>query len=287
MVSLDQAAEFMWLNARLVDQLRFEYHFRGGERDRVVDGLRPYQNADGGIGNAFEPDLRGPASQPCSVDLALGVLDDIGAFDVDLIPRVLDYLVSITRPDGGVPWVLPTVLDAPHGPWWQVGEDPPGNLNPTAAIAGRMHKHGVKHDWVEAATQFCWHQLDELTSTFHHELVSITTFLAQVPDRARAEAVGEKIGRIIEDNALVAPEPQPEGEVLTALELAPRPDSFARRWFDDTVIAGQLDALAAAQQPDGGWQFNFESWTPITTPEWRGWVTLESLITLRANGRLQ
>jgi hypothetical protein len=51
-------------------------------------------------------------------------------------------------------------------------------------------------------------------------------------------------------------------------------------------LPAHLDSLEAAQQPVGGWGFGFESWTPITTPEWRGWVTVESLVTLKDNGRL-
>mgnify|MGYP000993775637 CR=1 FL=1 len=35
-----------------------------------------------------------------------------------------------------------------------------------------------------------------------------------------------------------------------------------------------------------GWGFGWEAWTPVTVPEWRGWVTIESLTTLRDNGRL-
>jgi hypothetical protein len=64
LISIDKAERFMWLNARLLDRLRFEYHFRDGSAARVVAAIRPYQNPDGGFGNAIEPDARGPASQP-------------------------------------------------------------------------------------------------------------------------------------------------------------------------------------------------------------------------------
>jgi hypothetical protein len=286
-VNLDKAEEFMWLNARLVDRLRFDYHFRGGDAARVVGALRPYQNDDGGFGNAFEPDLRGPGSQPCTVDLALGVLDDVGAMETDMVPDVIDYLASIARPDGGIPFVLPTVVNTPRAPWWVLEEGPPGALNPTGGILGRLHKNGIRHEWIDRGTQFCWHRLDALTSTTSYEVGSILTFLAHVPDRPRAEAAWGRVATMILDGKLAELDPDADGEVHSPLAFAPTPHSLARQLFDDDVITKHLDATEAAQQADGGWRFNFQSWTPITEPEWRGWVTLETLITLRAYGRLR
>ncbi len=60
--ALDAAERFTWLNARLIDRLRFAHLFRGGAAAPVVAALRPYQNADGGFGNGLEPDFRGPVS---------------------------------------------------------------------------------------------------------------------------------------------------------------------------------------------------------------------------------
>ena len=60
--ALAAAERFTWLNARLIDRLRFAHLFRGGAAAPVVAALRPYQNADGGFGNGLEPDFRGPVS---------------------------------------------------------------------------------------------------------------------------------------------------------------------------------------------------------------------------------
>jgi hypothetical protein len=70
------------------------------------------------------------------------------------------------------------------------------------------------------------------------------------------------------------------------LHFAPRPDSLARRLFTDQVIEAHLKALAEAQGADGGWFFNWREWNPTTTLEWRGWVTIDALKTLRAYGWL-
>ena len=54
--------------------------------------------------------------------------------------------------------------------------------------------------------------------------------------------------------------------------------------FDDATIANHLDHLAAGQQPDGGWTFNFPAWSPAQEADWRGFVTVDALDTLRRNG---
>jgi hypothetical protein len=47
-----------------------------------------------------------------------------------------------------------------------------------------------------------------------------------------------------------------------------------------------LAALAAYQNPDGGWTVNFPAWTEAAGLEWRAWVTVHNLGVLRSYGRL-
>ena len=284
MVSIDSAEDFLWLHARLLERLRFDHLFRGGDPRRVVEALRPYQNPDGGFGHGLEPDLRGPDSQPIPADVALFVLHEAGARDSDMLPAILDFLTAITGPDGGVPFVLPSVLRYPRGPWWQPTPGNPSALNPTGALVASLYRLGVHHPWMGAATQFCWDRIEALTETSPYEMRAMLAFLEEVPDRARADAAWDRIGPMMLPH--ISLEPGAQGDVHPPLAFAPRPHSLARRLFSADLIAAHLDALEAAQQPDGGWGFGFESWTSITTPEWRGWVTIESLITLRDNGRL-
>jgi hypothetical protein len=51
-------------------------------------------------------------------------------------------------------------------------------------------------------------------------------------------------------------------------------------------MGAELDRLAGAQQPDGGWPVDFDSYSPAATLEWRGHRTVQALILLKANGRL-
>ena len=112
-------------------------------------------------------------------------------------------------------------------------------------------------------------------------------FLDAVADRSRAERAFERLRPLVLDSGMVAYDPHAGGEVHMPLDFAPTPDSLARRLFSTEVIDEHLDALIAAQaEKDGGWRFNWPVWTPVTEPEWRGWVTVRALKILRAYGRV-
>jgi hypothetical protein len=281
---LDTAAEFMLREARLLERLRFAHGVGGADGDAVVQALLSYRNGDGGFGNALEPDIRGMSSQPVPAEWALRILDEVDRFDPDVIGVLCDWLVSATTAEGGVPFVLPTVEDGPHSPWWT--SDGNASLNPTAGIVGLLHKHRVEHAWLERATAYCWQALPAALPTLGpDDSISVLVFLEHVPDRSRAEEAMAVLGeRIL--NELVALDPTTTGYVKFPLEFAPRPGSIARRLFDDATIDAHLDALAASQQDDGGWPITWEPPSTAAVSEWRGYVTLGCLQVLHDYGRL-
>lgn len=237
---LDAAERFLWLNARPLERRRFQHLFKGGAAAAVVDALRPYQNPDGGYGNALEPDLRGDASQPVPAQHALEILHEAGADDDPAVDRLCDHLTTITTPDGGVPFVLPTVRQTPHAPWWQTPDDPPGSLVPTATLAGQLHRIGHDHPWPARATDFCWNAIDDLTDVTPYVAYAVLTFLEHVPDRDRADAAFERLRKPLLD--CVALDPHAPGEAHFPLDYAPTPHCLARRLFDDALIERHLDA---------------------------------------------
>jgi hypothetical protein len=297
--ALEASERFVWLSGRLLERLRFAHLFRGGDPARVLCALRPYQNPDGGFGEAIEPDFRGPVSQPLAVDAALRVLDEARGVDDPMARRALDYLVTITTASGGVPNVLPDVPRYPHAFWWAPRPGPqPGCLLPTASIAGLLRRHGVVHPWLERATAFCWDALREMagrlaTAAAAIEILQIAyesraalVFLDHAPDRERAARAASDLGELLLSHGVVALDPSDPREGMMPLDLAPHPASLARRWFPDDVIEAHLDALVKEQQPDGGWPVRWQIWTPITGLEWRAIQTVERLKTLAAYGRL-
>ncbi|MGN9838772.1 hypothetical protein ACTMTI_11685 [Nonomuraea sp. H19] len=279
---LDRAENYLHLHGRLIDRLCFEALFRGGSRERVLDALRCYQNPDGGFGHALEPDLRGASSQPEPVEVAFWILDELDAFDSPMVAAACDYLAGVTAPDGGVPFVLPSVRDTLRAPWWQTDDDPPGNLVPTASIAGLLHKHGITHPWLATATDFCWSRIAELKEIGPYDARAIVTFLNLIPDRERADA---EFARLREDIlSTVAFDLNETGHVHFPLDFASEP--LRLPLFTQDVLDTHLDALMDTQFDDAGWSANWLIWTPVVEHEWGGYLVLQRLKTLRAYGRL-
>lgn len=281
---LTSAETFIWNNARLLERRLFAFQFRGGPREDVLAALRAYQNEDGGFGNALEPDIRCPDSQPVPIQHALEIMDAVGP-DAALIGRACDFLASITTAEGGVPFVLPTARRYPHAPWWETGDNPPAALNPTAALAGLLHKIGFAHPWLAPATAFCWDRIAALHPREMHDMGVAITFLRYVPERARAERELKRLGEELRDSELVAAIDSTD-YVRKPLDWAPTPDHPLRHLFDEATIQANLDVLLAGQQADGGWTITWPPISPGCELEWRGWVTLGALQTLRANGRM-
>lgn len=281
---LAKTTDFLWRTARLLEQHRFAFLFLDGSPQAVLEALRPYQNADGGFGHGLEPDIRAPVSQPIPTWTALCLIDEIGAFADPMVGRACDYVHSITTAEGGVPFALPSVRAYPRAPWWESEEQPSASLNPTAALVALLQKHHSDHPWLLPATDYCWRQLETLDQTSAYEMRAVIPFLDTAPDRQRAEQVFARVGPKILEQKLVALEPDSQQETHTPLNFAPRPQSLARRLFSDEVIEVHLHALASARQEDGGWQFNWLAWNPASALEWRGIVTIEALLTLRAYG---
>lgn len=278
----ERAQTFMWTHARLLERHLFAHLFANGTRDAVLAALRPYQNADGGFGNALEPDIRAPVSQPVPVEMALKVLDIVDTFDDPMVTRACDYLLTITSAEGGVPFALPSINTYPRAPWWQAEDPPVASLNPTASIAGLLYKHGVVHPWLDAATRYCWDAIAVTDTTEYHDLMPVLTFLEHAPDRQRADRELARVAARISTPGVVTLETNAEGYVKGPLDWAPTPASYCRRLFSGETITAHLAALEARQQADGGWPI---SWPPVSLAseaEWRGWTTIEALLTLRA-----
>jgi len=280
-----RAEEFIWCNARLIDRRRYEYHFLSGSPKAVVAALGGYVNEDGGLGHALEPDLRSPECQPVFQEAGLRVLDEVG-FDDGIVEGLLRYLPTITTEEGGIPSVLPSATRYPRAPWWQPDEPLQARLMPTGGIAGYLHKNGVEDPWLDRATEFCWKAFEEGEPEEVHDLLFGLVFLENAPEKERARKAFEAVGERILSRGLVCLDAHDEGYVQKPLDWAPRPESWCRELFETSVIEEHLDAFAARQQEDGGWAISWPPVSPTCELEWRGFVTMNALLLLRAYGRI-
>ncbi len=279
----EAAADFLAARGRLLDRRVFERLFRGGAGEPVRDAVAAYRNADGGFGHALEPDCRAAASQPAAVEMGLRIMDLAGAWDERLVRDAVDWLSAIAPAEGGAAFVQPSVSEGPHAPWWVPAEG--ASLIQTGQIAGLLYARGFTHPWLDRAAQVMWSRIGTLTEPNAYEMFGVLAFLEQVPDRDRAEAAFERVGPLLFSGDLVTLDPEAAGETHSPLAFAALPGSIARRLFDTGVIEAHLDHLAGAQADDGGWTFNWPSWSPAAEADWRGFLTVDALRVLRANGR--
>ena len=152
-------------------------------------------------------------------------------------------------------------------------------------IAGTLHARGVSHPWLDGATEVMWNRIGTLTETSGYEMFGVLRFLQYVPDRHRAREAFGRVGPLLIERNLVALDPETIGEVHGVLDS--EPDSLARSLFDDVTVKAHLDHLAQAQRDDGGWTFNWPAWSPAAELDWRGFLTVDALRVLPANGRLE
>ncbi len=297
------AAAFVAANARVLDRRRFQRLFEDGPvlgSAPVRDAVAAYRNDDGGFGHALEPDCRAPGSQPAATEMALRVMDEADAWDEDLVRGACDWLMAVAPAEGGAAFVEAnprSLADWPHAPWWVPEEGHPASLIATGMIAGTLHARGVSHLWLDGATEVMWNRIGALcwpggtnppgpplAEPSGYEMFGVLRFLQHVPDRDRALEAFGRVGPLIIERNLVALDPEAPGEVHGVLDFAPEPDSLARSLFDDVTVKAHLDHLAHAQRDDGGWTFNWLAWSPAAELDWRGFLTVDALRVLRANG---
>jgi hypothetical protein len=289
-----RAERFVWLTARVLEQHLFAHHFRGGSADPVETALDAYRNGDGGYGHGLDPDLRGPVSQPLHTARALRVLDAVGRCAGQRVERVCRYLTSVSTADGALPAVHPGQRGRPTAPFASVVADPPSDLLATGPVVGLLHRNEVWHAWLFRATDFCWQAVESLEKSHPCEIEAAVAFLDAVPDRPRAEAAADRLGRLVRAQGLAVLDPErldayplspgyAPGEHHFPYDYARTPHSLARAWFTDDEMARSLDHLAAQQGEDGGWPVRGRQWAPAL--EARAMATIDALRTLGAYGR--
>jgi hypothetical protein len=286
-----RARPFIYRNARLLDRRRYEYFFEGGSKEAVIEALRAYQNADGGFGNALEPDIRCPFSQPVPTEMALAIMDQIGLFDEQILEGINRYLRKITLEDGGIPLALRSLNDYPHAPWWTTENDDRPSINPTGTIIGLLYKQNalpdiVREPYFVKTVQYIWKYMEQERPSGYHDGTHWIVFLQNTPDRERAEGQWAVIDEWLSRPGTIEKNPYAEGYVHKVLDWAPDRDSYARKFVSDEELDEHLQALLVQQQEDGGWPISWPAVSPACELEWRGYMTVERLRTLRSFGLL-
>jgi len=290
-INLSAAKNFMATHARLLDRRRFELLVGEGSADAVLNALEAYRNPDGGYGHGLEPDLRSATSQTGAALHAFEVFDDIAPLTSPRTVELCDWLSSVSLPDRGVPFALPIPDPAGCAPFWAGANSSVSSLQITAVVASMAHRVAAhdpevaRHPWLAGATAFCLKSIGELGPKPHAlEL----TFALQLVDRVvgskpEAQPLLERLGKLIPADGVMHVVGGAEDEAMRPLDFAPFPNRPSRAFFSSSTIDAELQRLANKQRKDGGWEVDFDSYSPAAKLEWRGYMTVYALSLLKRN----
>ncbi len=133
-------------NARAYDRAKWEYLFHNGAKEKIVEEMLKYQNADGGFGNGFEPDILSPLS--AAIPSAEAIFQ---SYDYDLdcnqdwFKKLLSYFEKSIK---NIPkyWedFPKEILNYPHPPYWNYETSISFSPNPCAVVASAMIRYGTE-----------------------------------------------------------------------------------------------------------------------------------------------
>jgi len=299
--SVGRARSFLAAHGRQLERRRFELLTGGGPGEPVLAALDGYRNADGGYGWGLEPDLRDASSQPAGALHALEVLAELAGAGGQLLGTgvaeraggLFDWLAGASLPDGGLPFALPVGDTTGVAPFWAQADGGSSSLQITAAVAGQAHRlaallpAAAGHPWLTAATGYCLAAVERLPDRPPaYELNFALRLLDAVADKlpAAAELLSRLGQRLVPADGVLPVAGGTPGEALRPLDIAPWPDRPIRQLLQPAVVETELARLAGEQQPDGGWQVDYESYSPAARLDWRGYATVRAVAILRANG---
>jgi hypothetical protein len=311
--SYDRAARFLRDYARPLEAALFAFRFEDGNPADVRRALTSFRNEDGGFGRGLEPDVRTSASSPYLTGLALDTLREIDTGrDDPLVTGAVDYLVSTLDTRAGVWPALPReAQEAPHAPWWSDGGPPPFTSLAETFDGFRIIPRARIVDglaWFEATgsrSQFAG-VIDDTLATIAAATPALLSSGTAFPDAARLasnEAIPEADRKPALDTLRRLLPEVVEGDPAawssycpSPVSILPEPSDLAKNDSGQLdmaqLTAAHLDYLIDSQAPDGSWypRWDWGGSYPdafqAARREWQGVVTLETLTSLAAYGRV-
>ncbi len=298
------AVAYVNTHARPLERALYRYHFEEGSEDEVVDELMRFRNADGGFGHALEPDVDTPSSSALATGIALRLITELDCPEGDeQVPDAINYLLD-TLDRKSLTWrvVPPDTNHSPHAPWWH---DEEGSLAktfddfliiPRVLILGSLHAYAAltSRELLEQMTNATIEAISELPvlGTGGGSDLEYVAYLAAAPGlpQASRDLLTELVIAAVPQSVITDPSKW-SGYCLTPLRTTPRPTSLgagAIREALDAHLDWTIDHQAAngAWDPTWSWFGNYPEAWPKAKQAWRGILTLKTLLSLRAFGRL-
>ncbi len=295
-----RARKYLKTQARPIERALFERFFEGGSSEAVIEALAPFQNADGGFGHAFEPDMRSPSSSALATGHALDWLCKCGVpAEHEMARRATAYAMSTLDPQTRTWRIAPIdVNNYPHAPWWH---DEDGSLAKTfddfvisprgEILAALYHNRAAENAWLDMLAAETVAAVEKIVpSGGSFECAMQLAEAQELPEDLRRRLLVHLRAHMAE---AVEQNPEKWGEYcLPPLWAAHSPDSAVADLLAES-LSKHLDYVIETQTPGGFWEPNWswfgaypEVW-PQAQQEWRGELTLRNLRFLKAFGRVE
>lgn len=273
---------WMQENARPYDLAKWNYLFHDGSKDAIIREMLTYQNADGGMGSGFEPDVLCPLS--AAIPTAEAIFHAY-EYDLDLnalwMQRILAYFENSVQ-DIPKYWEdsPKEAMEYPHAPWWSYEPCTIFNPNPCAVVASALIRYGTESqkELGEKIAEDCLALLLSDGFCGDHDSLNMQALVEQLivmdSPLATEEVVNAMKRRILENTCFDVS--QYNGYTFTPLDFVNSPDSL---WYD-TVSRGieqTIDFWLDSINEEGVWTPNF-SWGVDTevsravTKQWTGHI---------------
>lgn len=289
-----KAINYISANARPLEFAVYKYFFENESNQAVIDELLKFQNADGGFGNALEPDFFNPNSSPVATNDAIITLSRVNALDrdSDIIRGIVSYLESHDSFDEEKKrWLfaIESNKDYPHAIWWEKKGDGISKFNPSISLAAFMVCYGnrtslyeriIKEglDFLEKGEEIsgddvnCYLLTYELlTANSINDIVDLNIFKDLLCD-AIENCICKDISKY-------------------GVEYVPMPSTIFTGKYTEFItpeikplIAAEKDILGKLQTEDGGFDITWKWFTPYPDAYeqarawWRPRITIDKLL---------
>lgn len=304
--SFDEARHYLSSSARPLEQALAAFHFDGGNfdggsfdsgsfhsanREPAEQALAQFQNADGGFGNAIEPDIQMPQSSVVCTTVGLQTAAQLDLKSSHpIVRKALDYLTDQFDPVINCWAATPdTVNHYPHAPWWHIDPDVEINpdtlsINPGVEAASYFIRWGRRDfdDWLKAT-------LLHTNKPEHHQLLCLIR-LFNTP--GISSDLRRTIQQTLADSLEAVVETDPSkwaGYCLKPLSLIASPTDFFAERFTHSIHL-QLDyeqrqqTQAGAWLPAWNWGGNYPDSWEVAAAQWSSVLTLDMARKLKAFG---
>ncbi len=287
---------WMKANARPYDLAKWNYLLNGGSKAAIVEEMLKYQNADGGMGNGFESDIRCPLSAAIPTAEAVFQAYEYGLdCNSNWFKAILAYFENSVQ-DIPKYWedTPKEAMDHPHAPWWGYEPCTVFSPNPCAVVASAFIRYGtdsqkrlgykIADDCLKLllSTDFCGDHDSLNMQALVEQLIAVKSPL--VTDEVMAA-----MRRRILDNTCFDASKYNE-YYFTPLDFVSSPDSI---WYDDVKhgVDQTLDFWLDSINEQGVWSPNFD-WgdgsdeSRKATENWTGYITTKRVKILLAFDRI-